>query len=69
MVNLKQKPDDVYYRCLKEKSVYASFHDVVKFACEKYSLGEIDDFSMQTDFFENIKLYTRAIVTLLQQKK
>lgn len=42
VVNLKQKPDDVYYRCLKEKSVYASFHDVVKFACEKYSLAGTD---------------------------
>lgn len=40
VTNLKQKLDDVYYRRLKEKSVYASYDDVVKFACEKYSLGE-----------------------------
>lgn len=26
--NLSQKPDDVYYRCLKVKSVYASFDDI-----------------------------------------
>ena len=49
VVNLNQKPDDVYYRHLKEKSVYASFGDIVKFACEKYSLGEIHNYSMQTD--------------------
>ena len=56
VANLKEKPDDVYYRCLKEKSVYASFYDVVKFACEKYSLGEIDNFSMQTDHFGEHKI-------------
>lgn len=50
-VNLKQKPDDVYYRCLKVASVYASFDDVVKFACQKYSLGDIHNFSMQTNCF------------------
>lgn len=54
--NLKQKPDDVYYRCLKESSVYASFDDVVKFACKKYSLGEIHNFSMQTDCFGERKI-------------
>lgn len=55
-VNLKQKPDDVYYRCLKEASVYASFDDVVKFACKKYSLGEMHNFSMQTDCFGKRKI-------------
>jgi len=50
LTNLKQKPDNIYYRCLKDKSVYASFDDVVKFACQKYSLGEIHNFSMKTDY-------------------
>lgn len=31
----EQEPDNVYYRKLKEKSVYASFDDIVRFACEK----------------------------------
>ena len=51
MMNSNQKPDNVYYRQLKEKSVYASFDDIVKFACQKYSLGEIHNFSMHTDYF------------------
>ena len=51
MMNPNKKPDDVYYRSLKEKSVYASFDDIVKFACQKYSLGEIHNFSMHTDYF------------------
>ena len=51
VTNLKQKPDNIYYRRLKDKSVYASLDDVVKFACEKYSLGEIHNFSMHTDYF------------------
>ena len=55
-VNLKQKPDDVYYRCLKESSVYASFDDVVEFACKKYSIGEIHNFSVQTDYFGERKI-------------
>lgn len=50
LTNLKQKPDNIYYRCLKDKSVYASFDDVVKFACQKYLLGEIHNFSMKTDY-------------------
>ena len=56
MANLKQKPDDVYYRRLKEASVYASFDDVVKFACQKYLLGEIHNFSLQTDCFGGRKI-------------
>lgn len=44
------KPDNVYYRRLRKKSVYASFDDIVKFACKKYSLGEIHNFSMRTDY-------------------
>lgn len=55
-VNLKQKPDDVYYRCLKEASVYASFDEVVEFACQKYSLGNIYNFSVQTDYFGERKI-------------
>ena len=51
MMNSNQKPDNVYYRQLKEKSVYASFDDIVKFACQKYSLGEIHNFSVHTDYF------------------
>ncbi|MBP3504972.1 MAG: hypothetical protein J6K43_01020 [Lachnospiraceae bacterium] len=51
VTNLKQKPDNIYYRRLKDKSVYASFDDVVKFAREKYSLGEIHNFSTYTDYF------------------
>ena len=56
MMNPKKKPDDVYYRRLKEKSVYASFDDIVKFACQKYSLGEIDNFSMHTDYFGDCEI-------------
>lgn len=51
VTNLKQKPDNIYYRLLKDKSVYASFDDVVKFACQKYSLGEMHNFSIHTDYF------------------
>lgn len=69
VVNLKQKPDDVYYRCLKEKSVYASFHDVVKYACEKYSLGRYITSLCILTIGAIVKLNTRAIDTLLQQKK
>ena len=56
VANLDQKLDDVYYRRLKEKSVYASFGDIVKFACQKYSLGEIHDFSMHTDYFGDCEI-------------
>ena len=72
VTNLKEKPDDVYYRCLKEKSVYASYDDVVKFACEKYSLGEIHSCSMQTDYFGERKLEhegKRYIVTAEEAKQ
>lgn len=68
MMNPNKKPDDVYYRRLKEKSVYASFDDIVKFACQKYSLGEIHNFSMHTDYFgdcENMKVTN----TSLQKRK
>ena len=51
MMNTNQKTDNVYYRRLKEKSVYASFDDIVRFACQKYSLGEIHNYSMHTDYF------------------
>lgn len=53
MAYSEQEPDNVYYRKLKEKSVYASFDDIVRFACEKYSLGEIHNFSMYTDYWGN----------------
>lgn len=56
MMNPNKKPDDVYYRRLKEKSVYASFDDIVKFACQKYSLGEIHNFSMYTDYFGDCEI-------------
>lgn len=72
VANLKQKPDDVYYRCLKEKSFYASFHDIVRFACEKYSLGEINNFSIQTDHFGEHKIIhegNRYIVTAEEAKQ
>lgn len=72
VTNLKQKPDNVYYRRLKEKSVYASFDDVVKFACEKYSLGEIHNFSMQTDYLGERKLEyegKRYIITAEEAKQ
>lgn len=49
-VNLDKKPDDVYFRCLKVSSFYASFKDIVKFASKKYSLGEIHNLSMHTDW-------------------
>ncbi len=53
MAYSEQEPDNVYYRKLKEKSVYASFDDIVRFTCEKYSLGEIHNFSMYTDHWGN----------------
>lgn len=56
MMNPNKKPDDVYYRRLKKKSVYASFDDIVKFACQKYSLGEIHNFSMHTDYFGDCEI-------------
>ena len=56
MMNPNKKPDDVYYRRLKEKSVYVSFDDIVKFACQKYSLGEIHNFSMHTDYFGDCEI-------------
>ena len=56
MMNPNKKPDDVYYRRLKEKSVYASFDDIVKFACQKYSLVEIHNFSMHTDYFGDCEI-------------
>ena len=56
MMNPNKKPDDVYYRRLKEKSVYASFDDIVRFACQKYSLGEIHNFSMHTDYFGDCEI-------------
>lgn len=56
VANLKEKPDDVYYRRLKEKSSYTSHDDVVKFACEKYSLGEIHSYSIQTNHFGERKI-------------
>lgn len=34
---------------MKDRAVYASFSDIVEFACQKYSLGEIHNFSMRTD--------------------
>lgn len=37
MAYSEQEPDNVYYRRLKEKSVYAAFKDIIRFACEKYS--------------------------------
>ena len=72
VTNLKQKPDNVYYRRLKEKSVYASYDDVVKFACEKYSLGEIHSCSMKTDYFGERKIEhegKRYIVTAEEAKQ
>ena len=56
MMNPNKKLNDVYYRRLKEKSVYASFDDIVKFACQKYSLGEIHNFSMHTDYFGDCEI-------------
>lgn len=51
MTDSKQEPDNIYYMKLKEKSVYASFDDIVRFVCKKYSLGEIHNFSMHTNYF------------------
>lgn len=70
-VNLNKKPDDVYYRCLKEKSVYASSKDIVEFASQKYSLGEMHDFSMHTDWlgdYEIIYEGNKYIVTAKEAK-
>ena len=70
-VNLNKKPDDVYYRCLKEKSVYASSNDIVEFASQKYLLGEMHDFSMHTDWlgdYEIIYEGNKYIVTAKEAK-
>lgn len=72
MMNPNKKPDDVYYRRLKEKSVYASFDDIVKFACQKYSLGEIHNFSMHTDYFGDCEIEyegNKYIVTEVEVKQ
>ena len=72
VMNLKQKPDDVYYRRLKEKSSYTSHDDVVKFACEKYSLGELHRYSIQTNHFGERKIEhdgKRYIVTAEEAKQ
>ena len=53
MTDLRQEPDGIYYIRLKSKSVYASLDDIVRFASEKYSLGEIHNFSMHTDYLKN----------------
>ena len=53
MTDLRQEPDDIYYIRLKSKSVYALLDDIVRFASEKYSLGEIHNFSMHTDYLKN----------------
>ena len=53
MADSRQDPDNIYYIRLKSKSVYASFDDIVGFASEKYSLGEIHNFSMRTDYLKN----------------
>lgn len=53
MADLRQEPDNIYYIRLKRKSVYASFDDIVRLASEKYSLGEIHNFSMHTDYLKN----------------
>lgn len=53
MTDLRQEPDGIYYIRLKSKSVYASLGDIVRFASEKYSLGEIHNFSMHTDYLKN----------------
>ena len=37
MAYSEQEPDNVYYRRLKEKSVYAALKDIIRFACQKYS--------------------------------
>ncbi|MBR3833139.1 MAG: hypothetical protein IKJ73_02375 [Lachnospiraceae bacterium] len=42
----KQIPDNVYYRQVKEKSVYASTKDIVEFVRQKYLLGKINSCSM-----------------------
>lgn len=55
-VNLNKKPDDVYYRYLKEKSVYASSKDIVKFVSQKYSLGEMHDYSMHNDWLGDYEI-------------
>lgn len=53
MADLRQELDNIYYIRLKSKSVYASFDDIVRLASEKYSLGEIHNFSMHTDYLKN----------------
>lgn len=72
IANCKQKPDDVYYIRLKDRSVYASFSDIVEFACQKYSLGEIHNFSMHTDHWDDREIEhegNRYIVTAEEVEK
>lgn len=53
MIDLRQEPDNIYYIRLKSKSVYASLDDIVRFASKKYSLSEIHNFLMHTDYLKN----------------
>ncbi len=69
ITNCKQKPDDVYYIRLKDRSVYASFGDIVKFACQKYSLGEIHNFSMHTDHWGDREIEHEGNRYILLQRK
>lgn len=68
-MNSNQKPDNVYYRRLKEKSVYASFDDIVRFACQKYSLGETYNFSMHTDYFGGREIKYKGNKCIVTEEK
>lgn len=57
---------------LRKVSVYASFDDVVKFVSEKYSLGEIHNFSVQANCFGGYKINhegNRYFVTAKETKQ
>lgn len=48
--SLVNKPDNVYYRRLKEKSIYIATDDIIKFVRQKYNLEKISEYSIQVDY-------------------
>lgn len=57
---LNQKLDDVYYRRLKEKSIYASMEDVIEFVKYKYSLEQINGYSIRTNHLGEYEINIRG---------
>lgn len=54
-----REPENVFYRRLKSKSVYAAFDEIIEYANEKYQLEEPDGYSMSTDYLGNCEIYVQ----------